>query len=348
MSDTIAVRPDEHFDGARLAAFLRGQLAGADQPLAVRQFGGGAANLTYLLDFGTHEYVLRRPPLGPLAPSSHDMSREYRVLAVLHQAFAPAPQAFLFCPDPAIIGAPFFVMERRVGEVVRRTIPPLFDTPTAPRQLAFALVDTLADFHAVDYQALSLEALGKPDGFITRQIEGWYGRWNRAKLQEVPAMDAVHAWLVAHQPVPSQPTLIHNDYKLDNAMFDPADPSRVVAVFDWDMCTLGEPLADLGTLLCYWCQPDDPATFQMMAMMPIDARFPTRPELVARYAERSGRDVSQITYYHVLGLYRLVVIIAQIYVRFQRGQTLDQRFAAFGPMISIAAEAAHALTQRRW
>ncbi len=345
MSDTINVRPDEQLDEARLTDYLRGRLPGSEQPLGVRQFGGGAANLTYLLDYGTHEYVLRRPPLGPLAPSAHDMGRESRVLALLHQAFPAAPQAFLFCEDPAITGAPFFVMERRVGEVVRRSIPPAFDTPDAPHALGLALVDALADLHAVDYTALGLATLGKPDGFIARQIEGWYGRWNKAKLEEVPAMDAVHTWLVAHQPPASSPTLVHNDYKLDNTMFDPADPRRLVAIFDWDMCTLGEPLADLGTLLCYWSQPDDPPAFQLMAMMPIDQRFPTRAELVARYAERSGRDVSQINYYHVLGLYRLVVIIAQIYVRYQRGQTKDERFAAFGPMIAIAAEAAQALTR---
>lgn len=345
MSDTITVRADETFDEAKLAAFLRDKLASSDAPLRVRQFGGGAANLTYLLDYGTVEYVLRRPPLGPVAPSAHDMSREFRVLSVLHEAFAPAPRAFLFCDDAAIIGAPFFVMERRVGDVVRRAIPPIFDTPAAPRQMSFALVDALADLHAVQYTALGLAQLGKPDGFITRQIEGWYGRWQRAKLHESPAMDAVHAWLVANQPPPSVPTLVHNDYKLDNVMFAADDPTNLVAVFDWDMCTLGEPLADLGTLLCYWSHPSDPPAFQLMAMMPIDERFPTRAELVQRYAARSGRDLRDINFYHVLGLYRLVVIIAQIYLRFERGQTKDQRFVAFGPMIQIAAEAAQTLTR---
>jgi aminoglycoside phosphotransferase (APT) family kinase protein len=346
MSDTISVRPDEVLDEARLAEYLSGRLPGSEAPLSVRQFGGGAANLTYLLDYGGREYVLRRPPLGPLAPGAHDMSREYRVLSVLHAAFAPAPEALLFCDDPAIIGAPFFVMERRVGEVVRRSLPPLFDTPDAPRQMSLALVDALADLHAVDFHALGLTTLGKPEGFIARQIEGWYDRWNRAKLGEVAAMDNVHAWLRDHQPPPSPPALVHNDFKLDNVMFDPADPAHLVAVFDWDMSTIGEPLADLGTLLCYWSHPDDPPAFQLMAMMPIDRRFPTRAELVGRYAERSGRDVSAINYYHVLGLYRLTVIIAQIYVRYHRGQTKDERFAAFGPMIEIAAAAAEELTKQ--
>ena len=343
MSDTIDVRTDEQFDQTKLAEYLHGKLNGADQPLNVRQFGGGAANLTYLLDYGSHEYVLRRPPLGPVAPGAHDMSREFRVLSRLHEAFDPAPQAFVFCDDSSIIGAPFFVMQRRVGTVVRRSLPPQFDTPDAPRRMSFALVDTLADLHAVDYQAIGLGDLGKPEGFITRQIEGWYKRWNAAKLADVPAMDRLYTWLREHEPTPSTPTLVHNDYKLDNVMF--RDPRDLIAVFDWDMCTIGEPLADVGTLLCYWSQPDDPPAFQMMSMMPTDARFPSRAELVQRYAERSGRDMSQIRYYHVLGLYRLVVIVAQIYVRYQRGQTQDQRFAAFGAMINIGADWAETLTR---
>ncbi len=346
LSDTIEVRSDERFDEQRLAAYLREQLPAAAGPLTVRQFGGGAANLTYLLDYGSHQYVLRRPPLGPLAPSAHDMAREFKVLSVLHRAFPPAPQAFVFCADPAIIGAPFFVMERREGTVVRRRLPDVFDTPSAPRQLSTALVDTLADFHAVDYAALGLADLGHPEGFLQRQIDGWYQRWHKAKIEDSPRMDAVHAWLSQHQPAHSASTLVHNDYKLDNTMFSPADPSKLIAVFDWDMCTLGDPLSDLGTLLCYWSQPDDEPLFQQMAMMPTDARFMTRAELVQRYALRSGRSVDHIDFYHALGLFRLAVIIAQIYIRFHRGQTADQRFAVFGQLVPVIIEAAHTVTQR--
>ncbi len=342
-AETIEVRADERLDEARLHDYLRSKLEGTEGPLRVRQFGGGAANLTYLLDFGGLEYVLRRPPLGPVAPSAHDMAREFRVLSVLHRFFAPAPRALLYCEDPVVLGAPFFVMERKHGIVVRKSLPDAYqDRREAPRKMGEALVDALADLHAVDYASLGLEGLGKPVGFVQRQIEGWRGRWEKTRLEEVPDMDRVHAWLQDHQPPEGPTTLVHNDYKLDNVMLAADDPGRLVAVFDWDMCTLGDPLSDLGSLLTYWTEPSDPAPFRAMSMMPTDPGFPSRDEMVRRYAERSGRDVSAIGFYHVLGLFRLAVIAAQIYFRFQRGQTQDRRFAAFGPLIPVVAAAARA------
>lgn len=349
--DTIDVRPDERFDKTKLASYLRGKLPGSTQPLSVRQFGGGAANLTYLLDYGSdndaHQYVLRRPPLGPVAKSAHDMAREYKVLSVLHKAFPPAPQAFLYCKDPTIIGANFFVMARQQGIVVRRSLPDLYTGfPDAPRRMSEALVDTLAQFHAVNYDAIGLGDLGEPSGFIERQIEGWYRRWGNAQTHDLPEMDAVYAWLKANQPQTTQFSLVHNDYKLDNVMLDSTDPGKITAVFDWDMCTLGDPLSDLGALLCYWTEPTDPPYMQAMAMMPIgDLGFMTRQELVARYAEKSGRDVHSINFYHALGLFRLTVIIAQIYIRYQRGQTQDARFAAMETMIPLLARAALQISQ---
>ena len=339
-SDTIQVRIDEQFDVEKLAAYLKDRLPGATHSLLVRQFGGGVANLTYLLDFGTHQYVLRRPPLGPVAKSAHDMGREYKVLSVLHQVFSCAPRAFLYCDDPSIIGADFFVMERRHGVVVRRFMPLEFAAlPDAPRRMSMALVDALAEFHAVNYQAIGLDDLGEPDGFITRQIEGWYKRWHAAKTEEVADMDSAYTWLKSHQPTTSAYSLVHNDYKLDNIMFDSDDPGKIVGIFDWDMCTLGDPLNDLGALLSYWTEPTDPKYFLSMATMPT-VGFMTRRELVERYAKKSGRSIHDINFYHALGLFRLTVIIAQIYIRFHRGQTQDQRFAAFGKMIPLMARAA--------
>lgn len=342
MDDTIEVRPDERFDEKRLADYLRGKLPGTENQLHVRQFGGGAANLTYLLDYGTHQYVLRRPPLGPVAKKAHDMAREYKVLSVLHQAFPYAPRAFLFCDDPEVIGANFFVMERRHGVVVRRSIPPQFaNMPDAPRRMSEALVDALAAFHAVDYEAIGLGDLGRPQGFISRQIEGWYQRWHAAKTEDLPVMDELYRWLRDHQPETTAFSLVHNDYKLDNVMFAADDPGRIVAIFDWDMCTLGDPLSDLGALLTYWTEPTDAPHFQAFAMMPLgDLGFLTRAELVERYALKSGRSVHDINFYHALGLFRVVVIIAQIYIRYVRGQTQDRRFAAFGQLIPLIAQAA--------
>jgi aminoglycoside phosphotransferase (APT) family kinase protein len=340
--DTIPVRDDERFDVERLGAHLHDKLPGAVHTPAVRQFPGGAANLTYLLDYGTHQYVLRRPPLGPVAQSAHDMAREYAVLSVLYRAFPYAPRAFLYCDDPAVIGAAFFVMERREGVVVRRSMPAEFTSIVgAARRISGALVDALAAFHAVDYHALGLSELGKPVGFISRQIEGWYRRWEAARIEAVAYMDAVYGWLIANQPPESGQSLVHNDYKLDNVMFAPGDPGQIVAIFDWDMCTLGDPLNDLGALLCYWTEPTDPPYFQSMTMMPTgDLGFMTRQELVERYARQSGRAVHDIGFYHALGLFRLTVIIAQIYIRYHRGQTQDRRFAAFGPMVPLMARAA--------
>ncbi|MBK7218862.1 MAG: phosphotransferase family protein [Candidatus Promineofilum sp.] len=339
--DVINVRPDEKLDEATLAAYLRGKLDGSDRPLTIRQFGGGAANLTYLLDYGTAQYVLRRPPLGPVAASAHDMGREYRVLSVLWQAFPYAPRAFLFCDDLAVIGAPFFVMERRQGIVVRRSLPDVFTGQLdAPRRMSEALVDALAAFHAVDYAALGLADLGKPDGFVARQIEGWYRRWGAAKTHDLPDMDRVYAWLRDNVPSSAAVSLVHNDYKLDNVMLAADDPGRVVAIFDWDMCTLGDSLSDVGALLTYWTEPGDPPYLQATAMMPLGGGFLSRDELVARYADKSGRPVGDIAFYHALGLFRLTVIVAQIYVRYARGQTQDARFAAMEPMIPLLARRA--------
>ena len=340
--ELIPVREDERFDEDKVAAFLRGKLPGSERPLTVRQFGGGAANLTYLLDYGTHEYVLRRPPLGPVAKSAHDMGREYRVLSVLHQVFPYAPRAFVYSEDETIVGAPFVVMERRQGLVVRRSLPAAFaQTPNVGRSMSEALVDALALFHAVDYEAIGLSELGRPVGFVTRQIEGWYKRWQRAQTHDLPEFEAVYHWLRQNEPEETAVSLVHNDYKLDNVMLSATDPGQMVAIFDWDMCTLGDPLVDVGAMLTYWTEPTDPTYMQAITSMPLgELGFMTRRELVERYAQKSGRSIHDIHFYHALGLYRLVVIIAQIYIRYQRGQTQDERFAPLGDLISLIAQAA--------
>jgi len=343
--DTIAVRQDEHLDEANVAAYLKGRLPGTDNRLSVRQFGGGAANLTYLLDYGSHEYVLRRPPLGPVAKSAHDMGREYRVLSVLYQSFPQAPRAYLYCEDESVTGAPFFVMERRRGYVIRKIMPEqLAQHPGAARKISEALVDALAQFHAVDYEAIGLQDLGRPAGFVDRQIEGWYRRWHAAKTEDSDEMEAVYGWLKANRPQTTEFSLVHNDYKLDNVMLSYDDPGKLVAIFDWDMCTLGDPLSDLGSLLTYWIEPSDPPYFQAMARMPVgELGFYMRDEIVERYALKSGRSIVDIKFYHVLGLYRLTVIGAQIYIRYIRGQTQDHRFVAFGTMVPLTARAAYEL-----
>jgi aminoglycoside phosphotransferase (APT) family kinase protein len=331
--ETIPIRDDEDFDHEKLADYLRGKLPGAEQPLDVVQFAGGHANLTYLLRYGGREYVLRRPPLGPVAPTSHDMGREYRVLSVLHHAYPPAPQAYVFCEDPDIIGAPFFVMERRRGTVVRRTIPPEFGgggDADVNRRISEVLIDTLADLHQVDAQAVGLGSLGKPDGFLQRQIEGWAQRYERAKTDEVPVVDEVVAWLRDNLPASPPPTLLHNDWRLDNMMLDSNDPGKCVAVFDWDMCTRGDPLADVGTLLSAWVEESEGPAGSGPGMPSNTPGFLTRRAAVERYGKRRGVDVSNVPYYYVFGVFKIGVVVQQIYVRYHRGQTKDERFQVFG------------------
>lgn len=355
--DVGEVRADERLDEARLADYLRERLDGADRPLQVRQFHGGRANLTYLLDYGVAQYVLRRPPLGPVAPSAHDMRREFKVLSVLHQAYPFAPRAHHLCTDEAVLGADFLVMERRRGQVVRRELPSMYrDQLDAPQRMSAALIAALAQLQAVDYETLGLGDLGRPQGFLERQVAGWYRRWQRvlvlggaSKLPEelpIAEMEILQEWLAQDRPESGQPTLVHNDFKLDNVMLAEDDPGRIVAVFDWDMCTLGDPLSDIGALLTYWTEVSDSEQRSAGRMMPIDARFWRREELLGHYAELSGRDISQAHYYHVLGLFRLVVIAAQIYIRYHLGQTQDARFANYGPQMRGWADAALELIRK--
>jgi aminoglycoside phosphotransferase (APT) family kinase protein len=334
--ETIDVRPDERFDARRLAEWLKGRLEGADRPLEVRQFAGGHANLTYLLRFGQAagalEYVLRRPPLGPVAPGSHDMSREHRVLAVLWRAFPLAPRSYLFCEDALVIGAPFFVMERRRGVVVRGGVPACFgggEDPAANRKLSEVVVDVLADFHDANPKRAGLETLGHPEGFLRRQVEGWAGRWGRAKTEENGLADELATWLLANLPESPGPTLLHNDWRLDNMAVAEDDPGRCVAVYDWDMCTRGDPLADLGTVLSVWHDPDEAPGFP--SAMPVNLPgFLDRHAAASRYAERRGCDLSTLDWYIVFGTFKMAVVLQQIYVRYQRGQTHDARFAGMG------------------
>jgi aminoglycoside phosphotransferase (APT) family kinase protein len=338
-TDTIDVRPEEALDQNNLEKFLYGKLEGSEQPLIVRQFPGGKANLTYLLKYGNDEYVLRRPPLGPVAPGAHDMSREFDVLSVLQKAFPLAPKAYLYENDPAIVGAPFFIMERRNGLVIRSSMPEEFSKiDEAGKQISEALVDALADLHKVNYSELGLENFGKPDGFIERQINGWYSRWTKAKHQDSVEIESIYNWLVSNMPKSNNTSLVHNDYKLDNAMYSFNEPNKLEAIFDWDMCTLGDPLSDLGSLLCYWTDPEDPPFFGESTITPKDESLLTRKELIYRYTQKSGLDTSHIVFYHVLGLFRLIGIIAQIYIRYVRRQTSDKRFANLGEAIPLLAK----------
>ena len=328
--DVVPVRPGEELDAAAVGAYLEGKMPGACGVPEVWQFPGGHANLTYLIHYpGPVAYVLRGPPPGDLPASAHDMGREFRVLSTLYRAYPPAPRAFVFCEDRSVIGATFFVMERREGVVVRREVPPAFGGGTDPsvnRKLSEVMIDALADFHAVDPRAAGLETLGKPEGYLERQVKGWTERWERARTKDVAAAPEVIRWL--HETMPATPdvTLVHNDWRLDNMAVAADDPGRCVAVYDWDMCTRGDPLTDLGTLLSTWFEAGEDYAF--IASMPSGAPgFMTRREAVARYAARSGRDVSRMPYYYVFGLFKMAGVVQQLYFRWHKGQTHDARMA---------------------
>ena len=340
-SETIAMREGENISLDVLRDYLRDKIDAADRGIELEQFPNGHSNLTYLLRIGGCDYVLRRPPLGPVAPKAHDMVREYHVLRAMHPHFPQAPRVFLLCEDPAVLGAPFFVMERRHGAVLREEIPAAIAAiPDHPRMISEAFLDTLVRLHAVDASADGVRLLGKPEGYVERQVRGWADRWERAKTSDVVEMDHVVRWLTARMPQPLAPSLIHNDYKLDNIMLASGSPDRIEAVLDWEMATIGDPLSDLGLTLSYWTWATDPDV-RAAGIPALSARpgWLTRDQLVARYAERTGRDVTHVGYYEVLGVFKLAVIIQQIYCRFHRGQTQDGRFENFG-------DRARALTKR--
>ena len=338
-----AVRRGEELPIETLGVWLRRRLAEAGEtvdpeaPLVVEQFPSGWSNLTYLLRLGERELVLRRPPLGNVVATAHDMGREHRVLSRLSRVWPPAPRPFLYCEDPGVLGVPFYVMERRRGVILRRTLPPGVELPPPrARALSEAAIDVLASLHRLDYAAAGLGDLGRPEGYAERQFLGWSERYRRAATDEHPHLDAVIAWLGEHVPPAGGAALVHNDFKYDNLVLDPEDPTRILAVLDWEMATVGDPLLDLGTTLGYWVEPGDPEPLQVLAMGP--TALPgslTRRELADRYAEKTGADLGGLVTYYVFGLFKIAVIVQQIYARYLAGKTQDPRFAGLADVVGL-------------
>lgn len=333
MPDIIEVRGDEGLDVPSLLRWIEtlGHLPSGEPRIG--QFAGGKANLTYLLSFPDgDELVLRRPPLGPVAAGAHDMTREYTVLSVLWRSFDKAPRAVALCVDESVIGSPFFLMERKDGVVVRDAVPAIFgggNDPVANQTLSEVVIDVLAELHAVDAETAGLGDLGRPDGFLARQVDGWAERWDRARHEENDLADDLARWLRDHLPTSGPPTLIHNDWRLDNMAVAEDDPGRCVAVYDWDMATRGDPLADLGTLMASWYDPGEERS--ILAPMPTTSPgWVDRRSAIERYGQKSGRDLTEVTWYVVFGTWKLAVILQQIYIRWLRGQTQDARFEPLG------------------
>jgi len=310
--------------------------------MTVEQFPGGHSNLTYLLRFNTQEFVMRRPPFGPVPPKAHDMAREYRILEAVHPVFPLAPRPYVLCEDAGVIGATFYIMERRCGLVVRYDEPPeLADRPAARRRVSRALVDALADLHAVDINVHGLAALGKPAGFVQRQVRGWSERWKGSQTSELPEMDMLAAWLAERLPPdPPRPTLVHGDFKLDNVMLDARDIGHIVAVFDWEMSAVGDPLIDLGILLCYCVHTSTVSQHDAVTSVTHRAGWFTRAEILERYGERTGLDLTNVTFYEVFAVFKLAVVLQQIFYRYHRGQTDDARFATLDSRVTWLARIA--------
>ena len=336
----------EPLDLERLTAYLQRALDLPGATLELEQFPGGHSNLTYLVKIAGRELVLRRPPLGAPIKTAHDMAREFAILRCLAPVYPPAPAPLLLCDDESVLGARFYLMRRIRGLVLRSRMPEgLHLSPTAARQLARTAADTLADLHAIDIDATGLRALGHPDGYVQRQVDGWTRRYAAAATDDIPAMPALATWLAANIPLSGPPTLLHNDFKYDNLVLDPADLTRVLGVLDWEMATVGDPLMDLGTALCYWVEADDPPAIRALAFGPtaVEGSF-TRREFAEHYALRTGRSLEHLGFYQAFGLYKTAVVAQQIYRRYLHGHSQDPRFARMLDAVrALAGQAERAL-----
>ncbi|MDN4523084.1 phosphotransferase family protein [Fictibacillus fluitans] len=331
--DTISVRSGEELDKAALELFLRRSLPHLpDEPLGVLQFSGGHSNLTYQLKMGSWEAVLRRPPLGPVAPKAHDMEREHKILSEIHELFSPAPKPLLFSKGEEVIGVPFFLMERKRGLVLDTAFPEgVRAEESLCTHISQEMVRQLVQLHSIDYTKTELTSISKPDGFMERQVHGWISRYERSKTEDIPEVEHLTRWLVSHIPSRSEACMIHYDYKLNNSMFD-LELKEMTGLFDWEMSTVGDPLADLGVAMSYWMEASDPELLKTGLGKPsvtVMKGFYSRNQFIEEYANLSGRDVSLIPFYLTFAYFKLAVICQQIYYRYRKGQTHDHRFSGF-------------------
>lgn len=329
IDQAIVPRTGEDLDVAAVEEFLKDSIPDLAGSLTILQFPSGYSNLTYLLRIGEREFVLRRPPIGTKAKTAHDMAREYRMLKALKPVFPYCPAPLAYTDDTSVIGSPFYVMERLRGIILRRDLPSgLSFTPDQARQLCERLLDVHLELHAIDFTGIGLQDFARPEGYVQRQVVGWSRRYRAARTEDAPGCEQLMAWLAEKTPGDSPlPAIIHNDFRFDNVVLDPSNPMRIVGVLDWEMATIGDPLMDLGNSMAYWVQPDDPPEMHVVRLMPTTiAGALTRAEMVARYAEQSGRDTGKFDFYYCFGLFRLAVIAQQIYFRYYHGQTSDERF----------------------
>ena len=324
-----SIRSGEELDAKKVLDFLRDSVPGLKGEVEIKQFPSGFSNLTYLVKVGEREMVLRRPPFGRKAKTAHDMGREYRVLSSLKPVFPYCPQPLVYTEDEAVMGCPFYVMERIPGVILRRDLPTgMALRPQEARTLSENLIKVQCQLHTVDYVQAGLGDFGRPEGYVRRQVEGWSKRYRDARTPDAPDFEKVMQWLYDKMPGESGIVgIIHNDFKFDNAVLDPSNPTEIIGILDWEMATLGDPLMDLGSSLGYWVEKDDPEMMQAIRQMPTHLEgMLTRKEQFALYSELRGIKTDNFDFYYCFGLFRLAVIAQQIYYRFYHGQTKDERF----------------------
>ena len=332
-----------------LGRFLAPLVGHPHGPLTGEVIPGGKSNLTYVVHDGDRRFVVRRPPLALVLPTAHDMSREYRVLDALRGTAIPVPPVLVLCTDVSVLGAPFYVMEWVDGHVIRNELPAEFaPTPETRRAMSEGLVDTLAELHAVEPDAVGLTDFGHPDGFLSRQVRRWWTQWEASKTRELPSIEELHRRLEMSLPHQSAAGITHGDYRLDNVMYSPDDPRRIAAVLDWEMCTIGDPLCDLGLLLVYWVEhPDEPSAQRLHGRaLTVEDGFYTRQQIVERYAARSARDLSTLDWYVAFGAYKLAIIAEGIHARFLLGMTVGEGFDRMGELVPLVVDGALETAQR--
>jgi aminoglycoside phosphotransferase (APT) family kinase protein len=327
-----------------LAEFLDGAGLGSG-PLEAERVGDGHSNVTYLVRRGDDRFVLRRPPRPPLPPSAHDVLREARLLTALAGTAARVPRVLATCDDESVLGVPFYVMEEVAGTVITDAVPPALDTSEQRARIGDELIDALVEIHALDWRAAGLEGFGKPSGYLERQLRRFNGLWEHNKTRELPIVAEVGDWLAANLPESPPATIVHGDYRLGNVMVSDDAPGRLVSVFDWELATIGDPLADLGYLTVTWAGPDDPgdSLFAALTAVSRDPGFHTRAQLVARYEQRSGRSMHALHWYQALALWKAAVFMEGNYKRFLAGNSDDAFMAAFDQGVPALAENARAI-----
>ena len=334
------VRAGDEINGEAISAFVRAHLPDLSGEMRVKQFKGGASNMTYQLDFDNASFILRTSPAGTKAKSAHDMSREYHVMQKLKPVYPYVPEMIAICKDESLIGREFYIMQKMTGIIPRANLPKGMElSEEQVRRLCTNVIDKLVELHKVNYKAAGLEDLGKGAGYVQRQITGWTDRYIKAKTDNVPDFARVMKWLADHMPADIDTCVIHGDFRFDNVVLDADDPTHVIGVLDWEMATLGDPLMDLGNTLAYWVELDDPFQMQMARRQPTHLLgMMTREEVITHYCAAMGYHGIDFTFYRIYGLFRLAVIAQQIYYRFHQGQTDNEIFGSFYVMVQYLNE----------